>query len=58
MKTFQNCLFDNLFWYLSFEFGSELQFVKLVKGKNDQQYDFTSLTNSNRPQVVMAWDYK
>ena len=31
------------------EFLCELEFVKLVKGKSDHQYDFTLFTSSNRP---------
>ena len=37
-----------------FHFGIELQFVKLVKGKGDHQYNFTLLTNSSRPQALTA----
>ena len=41
-----------------FPFWSELEFVKLVKRKRDNEYDFTLLSISNRPQVVIAENYR
>ena len=41
-----------------FPFWSELEFVNLVKGKNDRQYRFALIARINRPQVARAQDYK
>ena len=38
-------IWDFLYW-------SELEFVKLVKGESDHQYDITLFTRSNKSQIL------
>ena len=39
-----------------FPFWSELEFVKLVKGKSDHQYDFTLFANSDMNLQVASFN--